>query len=475
MTWVNKLFVRVFKLLILISVLSELAKPSMEALGIKGQILTPESGEDYINATQRNSEVAVKKPKYIVFPDTPEGIPLVIAFARSQSLEIAVKCGGVHAAPWATSEGGIVIDLGHLNKVVVSPDKKSVTVQGGALWGDVYEVCKEANIEVVGGALWYVGVGGFMVGGGYSPLSGEHGLAVDNVLSAKVVLADGRIVKTSPTEEPDLFWAIKGGGNQFGIVIEFILKAYPPLGPYTTGSILYSGKEITKVLKAIQQNHTGKERLNIIFLRTPPDFSPKVMILPWIADGVDAEKSLAKFTQGDVKPLSQKIGTAPDIVTTSHSADAQRKFGPKRLTIRGTLFSDFYDELFLGIWDRWCNFTEKSPDVRGSVMFWDLTKPDKITQIGESDTAMHVRSPHYCDPASDALCDEFTSDVVSFARETNTKISGKDLGYWISLSQGDEKPEEIFGDNLPRLEAIKVKYDPKGVWNKGIVIKPQSA
>ena len=187
----------------------------MENLQIKGKILTLGPGEDYSNATQRNSEVAVKKPKYIAFPDTPEDIPPVIAFATSQSppLEIAVKCGGVHTAPWSSSDGGIVIDLAHLNKVAVSSDKKSVTAEGGALWGDVYEACKEANIEVVGGSLWFVGVGGFTVGGGYGPLSGEHGLAVDNLLSAKVVLANGSIVTTSPTEEPDLFWAIKGTFN----------------------------------------------------------------------------------------------------------------------------------------------------------------------------------------------------------------------------------------------------------------------
>lgn len=103
-----------------------------------------------------------------------------------------------------------MIDLAHLNKVTVSEDRHSVIVQGGAVWGDVYKACKEANVEVVGGALSFIGVGGFLTSGGFGPLTGEHGLAVDNILSARVVLADGRLVNASPTEEHHLFWAIRG-------------------------------------------------------------------------------------------------------------------------------------------------------------------------------------------------------------------------------------------------------------------------
>jgi len=97
-----------------------------------------------------------------------------------------------------------------LNKVVVSEDKQSVTVQGGALWGDVYEETQKFGLDVVGAFVWFIGVAGSLSGGGYGRLSAEYGLALDNLLSATVVLADGRTVKTSANEEPDLFWAIRG-------------------------------------------------------------------------------------------------------------------------------------------------------------------------------------------------------------------------------------------------------------------------
>ena len=179
---------------------------------IQGQVVTAESGDEYINAISRASHFSILKPQTIFFPTQIDDIPPILKYAIAQNppLEIAVKGGGVHGSPWASSDGGIVIDLAKLNHVSLSSDKKTITVQGGAVWGDVYKICQEEQVDVVGSPLWFVGVGGFTLGGGYGPLSGEYGLTIDNLLSAVVVLADGRVVNASPTEEPDLFWAIRG-------------------------------------------------------------------------------------------------------------------------------------------------------------------------------------------------------------------------------------------------------------------------
>lgn len=185
---------------------------TMQSLKLQGRILTSADGEDFEKALQRNSALSVLPAKYVVQPAAYSDIPPVLAFATSQIplLEIAVKCGGIHTSTWSSTNGGVVIDMSSLHAVTVSEDKQSVTVQGGAVWGNVYEECKKAGVDVVGSPLWFVGVSGFLLGGGYGPLSGEHGLAVDNIISAKVILADGRIVETSATKEPDLFWAIRG-------------------------------------------------------------------------------------------------------------------------------------------------------------------------------------------------------------------------------------------------------------------------
>ncbi len=170
----------------------------MENLKLKGTILTLASGDAYTVALKRNSELSVLPAAYVIQPVVFSDISSVLSYASSCSppVEIAVKGGGAHSSTWASSSGGIVIDLSKLNKVTLAEDKQSVT---GALWEDVYKVTSEAKVDVVGSPLWFVGVGGFTLGGGYGPLS-----------AATVVLADGRIVRASEIEEPDLFWAIRG-------------------------------------------------------------------------------------------------------------------------------------------------------------------------------------------------------------------------------------------------------------------------
>ena len=182
------------------------------SLPIEGTVLTPSSGDEYQKALRRYSDLSILEAKYIVLPSAISDIPLVVSYATSQTppIDIAVKGGGSHSSTWASSKGGLVIDLSRLNNVVVSDDKQSVRVQGGALWGDVYEECQKFGVDVVGGPFWFIGVAGYLLGGGYGRLTADRGLGLDNVLAATVVLADGQIVRTSATEETDLFWAIRG-------------------------------------------------------------------------------------------------------------------------------------------------------------------------------------------------------------------------------------------------------------------------
>lgn len=460
----------------------------MQSLEITGHVLTSSDGEEYEKALQRNSPLSVLPAKYIVRPAQFSDIPLVLAFAASQNppLEIAVKGGGAHSSTWASSDGGIVIDLSKLNAVAVSSDKKSVTVQGGAIWGDVYEECKKAGVDVVGPPLWFIGVGGFLLGGGHSPLSGQRGLAIDNMLSATVVLADGKIIKTSITEEPDLFWAIRGGGGQFGILVEVELNAFPQVGPITSGIIVYAGTECRNVLTVLREwkmTYTRKEKLNMTFSRPGPHFRPAVVIMPWVSEDVDSTRSktvLAPFREGSIKPLIDKCSNIPDMFTVSHGADASIALAPQRLKIRGTLFADFYEEMILGVWDRWVKFTDENEDAKGSAVMWDLTRPEKMCEVSSGETAVHIREENYWvavqgrtnNPAADAAVSEFVASTVAFIRSKNAELSGRDYGFFISMAQGDEKPEDVFGDSLPRLRKLKAKYDLKNVFKKGVNIPP---
>lgn len=181
------------------------------AAKIQGVVLSPTSA-DFESALKRNSALSVLPAKLVVQPAVYEDIPIVLAYVTSQNPrpEVVVKCQGFHSSTWSSTDGGVVIDLSKLNKVTLSGDKKTVTIQGGANWGDVYELGKKEGFEVPGTPFWFIGVGGSMLGGAYGNWTAARGLGIDNLVAATVVLADGRIVKTSATEEPDLFWAIRG-------------------------------------------------------------------------------------------------------------------------------------------------------------------------------------------------------------------------------------------------------------------------
>ncbi|TFK85256.1 FAD-binding domain-containing protein [Polyporus arcularius HHB13444] len=463
----------------------------MESLQIKGAILSPSSGDAYTAALKRNSDLSTLRAAYVVQPATVSDIPLVLAYAAAQSppLEVAVKGGGAHSSTWASSEGGIVIDLSKLNKVTLAEDKQSISVQGGALWEDVYKVTSQANVDVVGAPLWFVGVGGFTLGGGYGPLSGEHGLAIDNLLSATVVLDDGRVVRTSAEEEPDLFWAIRGGGGQFGIVVEFVFKVHPYAGPFTGGLLVCPVADkadlakISDLITEWKKAQTSAERFTLHFSRPPPEFKPCVLIFPSTlhdADGARAHDSFAPFLELGRPALPFK--PAPDFLTVSHAADRALEHAPRRLAIRGTMFTDFFPELLGAVWDKWLEFTEGNADVRSSAVLWDCTVPDRIADVKPGDTALKTRVPHYwmavqgrstTDESVDA-CRNFTADVAQFVRAKNTELSGQDLGWLFNMCQGDEKPEDVFGENLPRLREIKDKYDPKNVFSRGVSVKSRT-
>lgn len=154
----------------------------------------------------------------MVFPENAKDVALVIKTVKFWKVRFAVRSGGHSPNPgWSSiSEPGVLIDLRHLNEIRVNPDKTIVSIGPGKRWGEVYEALDPYGISVVGGRIPQVGVGGLILGGGLSHFSGKYGLAADNVKNFEVVVADGKVVDASATANSDLFWALKGGGPNFG-------------------------------------------------------------------------------------------------------------------------------------------------------------------------------------------------------------------------------------------------------------------
>ncbi|KAL0573078.1 hypothetical protein V5O48_008889 [Marasmius crinis-equi] len=460
---------------------------SLSIPGFSGTVLTPASSL-YQSAIQRFSTTAVLNPAYIALPSSTADIPPVLQFALSQSppLEIAVKGGGVNPYPAASSEDGLVLDLSSLKSVTVSSDKKTITVGGGALWSDVYAAADSAGVVVVGASVHLVGVGGSTLAGGYSPISGQYGLSIDNMIQATVVLADGRVVTTDATNEPDLFWAIRGGVNQFGVVTEIVFKTHPFPGPITQGSLIYLPTELPNLLAALHDHFAHQDpstKMILMFARAPPDFSPSLLILPYIEESKTSPTTVLSPFRNLTTPIVEALFSGINNFTAvSHAADQVLNGQPPRVTSDGTPFSDLWDDVVTSVYQTWESFTQDEK-FRGTTLMWEFSHRDKIAEVPVGDTAFAARSPHYymtvtgrhTDPADDAQMAQWTFDLVKFVRQKQVEKTGFKIPVPALFAQSPqtESPEDVWGVNLPRLRQLKGRYDPGKVWNKGWVIEPE--
>ena len=205
-------------------------------------------------------------------PSDVADIQVALLWAQKHNIDLAIKGGGHSVAGTSSSQDGLVIDLSRMKDVSVDPVAKTVTVQGGATWKEVDEAAAEHDLAAVGGTVNHTGVGGLTLGGGYGWLSGLYGLTIDNLLSARVVLADGRLVVASAAENPDLLWGLKGAGYNFGVAVEFTYQAYEQKNPIFAGIISFPPDKLESVIEQLNRTLLSPDpRAGVMcFLAQPP-------------------------------------------------------------------------------------------------------------------------------------------------------------------------------------------------------------
>ena len=215
---------------------------------VRGPIVTPDD-EGYDEARAVWNGLHDERPALVVQPTGAADVAAAVGFARSHDLPIAVRGGGHSIAGFSTCDDGIVIDLSRMRGVLVDPAERRAYVGGGAVWGDVDHETQAHGLATTGGLVSTTGVGGFTLGGGIGWLMRKHGLACDNLVGADVVTASGQLVHASETENPELFWGLRGGGGNFGIVTQFELALHP-VGPIVyAGPIFYPADDAGALLR----------------------------------------------------------------------------------------------------------------------------------------------------------------------------------------------------------------------------------
>src|SRR3954470_14033127 len=217
--------------------MSLLLPPSAPAIArFSGTLITPDD-DGYDEARRVHNGMVDRRPALIALCESVPDVAAALAYARAEDMEIAVRAGG-HAAPgFGTTDGGMLIDLRPMKAIHVDPARRIAWVQPGVLWGELDAATQEHGLAVTGGRVSSTGVAGFTIGSGSGWLERKMGLAADNLRAARVLTADGAIVTASATENADLFWALRGGGGNFGIVVEFEF-ALRPVGPIVLGGML---------------------------------------------------------------------------------------------------------------------------------------------------------------------------------------------------------------------------------------------
>jgi FAD/FMN-containing dehydrogenase len=208
---------------------------------VGGEVITPDD-PGYEEARRVWNGMVDRRPAVVMRCASTDDVVAAVAFGREHDLIVSVR-GGAHSTPgYSTCDGGIVIDLGPMNGVEVDPDASTAHVQGGAKWIDVDSTTQEHGLAVTGGRVSDTGVGGLALGSGSGWLERMYGVTAESLLSAEVVTADGSVVRASADENPDLFWGLRGGGGNFGVVTEFEFRVHP-VGPIVMGGMLLYPRE----------------------------------------------------------------------------------------------------------------------------------------------------------------------------------------------------------------------------------------
>jgi FAD/FMN-containing dehydrogenase len=459
-----------------------LGDPSVQELAesLRGEVLRDgDAGYDDAR-TGWNAIFHDARPDLVVRCAGASDVIAAVRFARSAGLDIAVKGGGHSVPGFSTIQGGMLIDLGPMDGVRVDPVARRAVVQGGCRWRDVDAETQEFGLATTGGLVSDTGVAGYTLGGGIGHLMRKHGLAIDNLVGADVVTADGRFVHTSETEEPELFWGLRGGGGNFGIVTAFEFELHS-VGPMVYGGpIFFAGEDAQAVLTAFAE-WTGSglpdeiSALANVLVAPPVPFLPPehhgkqicAVIFCHSGDHADGERLLAPI-RAAATPIADLGGPIPYAALNSLIDALFPKGG--RYYMRSGYLEGMTGEAVSAM-----VATHLSTPLPGcEIHVHDLG--GAVARVDANATAFGDRSAPYAinivGTWQDAADDEAN---LAWMREAGARLDEFCTGAVYSNfmgSEGEDRTKSAYGEKLPRLQALKRAWDPDNVFNRNQNVKP---
>ena len=442
------------------------------SIRFSGQLLTS-TDAGYDEARRVHNGLINKRPLLIARCHGVADVVDAVKLARSLNIEVAIRGGGHNVAGRATIDGGLMIDLMPMKGIHVDPESRTARAQGGVTWAQLNRETQLHGLAVTGGVVSSTGIAGLTLGGGLGWLMGKYGLALDNLRSVELVTAEGEVLQTSKDEHPDLFWAVRGGGGNFGIATSFEYQVHP-VGPIIMGGIVAHPFERARDMFRFFRDTTASlpDEMSVFggLIHSPDGAKLSAMIACHCGSLEDGEKAVRPLKEFG-PPVMDAIGPMPysqlnGMLDVSYPKGALNYWK-----------SSFLRELSDDAIDAMIECFSACPTPMGQLLVEHFH--GAATRVGVSETAFPHRSDGYnLVVLSQWLQPEETDRCTSWARQSYDRMqpfvgSGRYVNYL-----GDDEPGDVgiaaYGPNYPRLQEIKTKYDPTNFFRMNQNIKPLS-
>lgn len=418
-----------------------------------------------------------KRPAVIAQCATADDVVEALALARAEEYEVAVRAGGHSVAGASLNNGGLVIDVRPMKRADVDPNGRTIRAGAGLTWAEFDRATQQHGLATTGGRVSTTGIAGLTLGGGSGWLERAYGLACDNIRSVDLVTADGTLITASESEHPDLFWALHGGGGNFGVVTSFEFALHP-VGPIVLAGLMLwpgdSGGDVSRVFRDVAPTLPDELGSALVFLTGPPEeFVPEHLqgtscvglALCWIGDASDGEDVIRPFR--DLEPEVDLVGPMPyaDFNCMIDDPPGMRNYWTAEY------HEDFPDDA-LDVFVKY-GADRCSPYAQQLLLPWG----GAVARVGENDTPMTKRSAAWITHPFAVWEDSTDDDAnIAWARGFRRDIARYATGGIYLNFIGDEGPDRVraaFGDEkYARLQGIKAEYDPGNLFHGNQNITP---
>jgi hypothetical protein len=450
--------------------MTTIAVPDELAASFSGELLEPTS-PGYDEARRVHNGLIDKRPALVARCSNTADVRDAVNLGREANVEIAVRGGGHNVAGLAATDGGLMIDLAPMRGIHVDPARRRVRAQGGVTWNEYNRAAAVYGLATTGGVISSTGIAGLTLGGGLGWLMGKYGMAIDNLESAEVVLADGRVVTASEAEDPDLFWAIRGGGGNFGVATSFEYRAHPldmiyggiaahPLA--SAGEVFDTYRQFTKSLPDELTAFAG-------LVHAPDGSGMKIVATPVCHCGD------LKQAEADVRPIREVGPPLLDLI------------GPMPYPVINTLLDGAFPKGALNYWKS-AFFTELSDaavqtmvdafEATPSIMTGMVVEHfhGAVTRVDPTATAFPHRQPGYNLAITGEWLDPSETEAnVRWVRETFAALEPYMAPQVYVNYLGDDdraRTRSAYGPNYDRLLDLKRRYDPDNRFRRNANIDP---